>query len=584
MTDELNSAESQPRFKALRVWPVVVLLTIMASLKLLPLIIETESMVVLVASILGPMLAGVLVLLWWITFSRANGTERLVGLLGAMAAAVLVYLMIDPTMQGPGMILIGIPLGTAAFGVAAILLRNNLSFNRTILAVLASLVGFGFTTTLRNDGMWGHGQLDLDWRWNESPEEAMLAARESTPESAIPNVDEQQLETWLSNPEWPQFRGPEGDGRYPGENISSNWTTPPQLIWKTAVGPGWSSFVVSGNLLFTQEQHGEQESVVCYSADEGKEIWKQQINQRFFDPLGGPGPRATPTLANGMLFAQSALGDLQRLDPKTGEVVWSVDIKQVAGSELLTWGFSSSPLVVGDNVVVYAGGDGDKGVLAFNVNSGELNWSAKAGNHSYSSPQLETVDGRKCILILSNDGLNMIDPDTGAALLDYEWKHSSYRATQAHVIDGASILIPTQELGTRRIKVTSSETGFTAAEEWTSRRLKPDFNDFVIFENHAYGFDGRIFICIDLDTGERTWKGGRYGKGQVLLLADSGLLLVASENGEVVLIKADPAKRNEVAKFQALEGRTWNHPVVIGDRLYVRNSQEAACFLLPTSQ
>ena len=183
--------------------------------------------------------------------------------------------------------------------------------------------------------------------------------------------------------------------------------------------------------------------------------------------------------------------------------------------------------------------------------------------------------------MLSNRGLDLLDPQTGAMRLAYEWPVSSYRTLQPKVVGPDTILLPTGEnFGTRRIQISRTNGEFAAQELWTSRYLKPDFNDFVVYQDHAYGFDTSFFTCINLATGERSWKGGRYGKGQVLLLERAGLLLVAGEQGEVVLLKATPEAHTELAKFQALEGKTWNHPVVIGDRLYLRNSQEAACFRL----
>jgi len=138
--------------------------------------------------------------------------------------------------------------------------------------------------------------------------------------------------------------------------------------------------------------------------------------------------------------------------------------------------------------------------------------------------------------------------------------------------------------GTRRIRVTAKDGEFQGEEMWTSRNLKPDFNDLVVHDGHIYGFDTTVFTCIDLETGKRTWSGGRYGKGQVLLQFESGLLVVMSEQGDVVLVKADPKAMTEVGRIQALTGRTWNHPVLIGDRLYIRNSQEAACYRLPLAK
>ena len=184
------------------------------------------------------------------------------------------------------------------------------------------------------------------------------------------------------------------------------------------------------------------------------------------------------------------------------------------------------------------------------------------------------------MLIPTNQGLDILDPLSGKSRLNYEWTTDQYRALQPTML-GNDILIPTgMGYGMGRIQLTSSEGKLSAKELWTSLHMKGDFNDAVVYQNHAFGFDGSIFACIDLETGKRTWKRGRYGSGQVLLLEDTGHLLVISEAGELVLLKADPTKHTELAKVSALEGKTWNHPVLIGDRLYIRNSQEAACFQL----
>ena len=166
--------------------------------------------------------------------------------------------------------------------------------------------------------------------------------------------------------------------------------------------------------------------------------------------------------------------------------------------------------------------------------------------------------------------------------MEYDWKHGGYRALQPQLVDAGSVVLASERsTGTRRVKLTGTENGFSTEEMWTSRNLKADFNDFVVHDRNIYGFDGGIFACIDLQTGDRQWKGGRYGKGQVLLLEYSGLLLVISERGEGVLVKATPEDHVELSKLKLLNGKTWNHPVVVGDRLFVRNGQEAACYQLP---
>ena len=327
------------------------------------------------------------------------------------------------------------------------------------------------------------------------------------------------------------------------------------------------------------------ETVVCYQADSGREVWTQEIKSRFDDPMGGPGPRATPSIADGALFVLGANGQLMRLKSRTGEVVWQKDLRKVADREPPTWGFSSSPLIVDSSVIVHAGGANEKGILAFHISSGQLQWLSSSGDHSYSSPQRCTLAGEDVVLMLTNIGLDIIDPRTGQHRLKYDWKHNGYRAIQPHFFEDDSLLLATgSRLGTRRIRVARVDGLWKAEELWTTRHLKPDFNDFVIHQGYAYGFNGSGFTCIDLETGRRTWKKGQYGKGQVLLLERSGLLLISGEYGDVTLLKADPLAHTEVASFNAIEGKTWNHPVVVGDRLYIRNSQEAACYLLTLAE
>jgi outer membrane protein assembly factor BamB len=276
------------------------------------------------------------------------------------------------------------------------------------------------------------------------------------------------------------------------------------------------------------------------------------------------------------------MGHLQRLDAKTGESIWQKNLCDVANRKPPMWGYCSSPLVVGSTLIVHAGGSGDKGTLGFDTNDGSLRWSAASGKQAYSSPQLCKVANEMYLLMMSERGLELLDPKTGEVRLEYDWKHSGYRALQPHVVDGNTILLPTGlGAGTRRIRIIKNADALSAEEMWTSRNLKPDFNDLVVHEGFAYGFDGTIFTCIDLDNnGEKQWKKGRYGKGQVLLLGNSDVLFVITEKGQGILVKADPGAHTELAKLPMLNDKTWNHPVVVGDRLYGRNAREAACYKL----
>ncbi len=577
---------SASTIKPLRIWPLVLLLSGMLVTRFLPLVIETETRLPIMLTIFGPLVLGALILFWWLFASRAALKEKLIGASIVVAAAVATLASLDPTMMGPGIMLIMAPMGFGLFGISALLVSRWLSYKRTIVIVLCSALGFGFSTLLRSNGMWGDFNLDLVWRWIPSAEDKMLAGDSGAPKIDIQKLSNADLEQSLLNPEWPAFRGSQRDGVLSGVSLAPDWDdTVATPLWKIPVGPGWSSFVVAGNLLFTQEQRGEDEAIVCYDANSGGEVWRQEIHSRFYDPLGGPGPRATPTIVNGQLFVLGANGHLVRLDPKTGKIVWQQDLRKVAEREPPGWGFSTSPLVVDSLVIVHAGGKAEKGIFAFDTESGEVKWSAASGDHSYCSPSLMTIAGQKVIAMLTNQGLNLLNPTDGTVLLDYQDEVQGYRALQPQLLEEDSILIATGiGKGIQKIRVTNKEDKWEAEQVWDSPRLKPDFNDYVVYQGHAYGFDSTIFVCFDLKDGKRKWKGGRYGKGQVLLLKDSGQLLVIGEQGEVVLLKANPEAHVELAKFQAIEGKTWNHPVLIGDQLFVRNSEQAASFRLPLAK
>lgn len=583
-SSEPAAATMSPTLERLRIFPAVILLLAMLAARLLPVVFEDGPMLFWLTAAFGPLLCGLaIVLVWWLMLSRASPVERLIGLLGVVSAFGLTWLSIHPSMVGPGLLLLTGPLGLAAFGVGGVLCGRFRSINRTFVMVLMAAAGFGFSTLIRTEGMWGNFNMTLKWRWAPSAEEQLLTESDSRSSGDITQFSAEEVDAWLAAPEWPSFRGADGSGRQTSGTVAADWDVqPPTELWKVGVGPGWSSFAVAGKLLYTQEQRGPEEAVVCFNADNGQEVWRQQIESRFSDPLGGPGPRATPTLSDGRLYVQGANGQVLCLDARSGDINWQQDLRDLADRTPPEWGFSSSPLVVGSVVVAYAGGRDEKGVFGLDVNSGEVVWSAATGDHSYSSPQLCHLHGQDYVGMLTNAGIVLLEPESGEVRLDYEWATSQYRALQPHVVDGRSLLLPTGlGEGTRRIDVTEQDGQLTAEENWTNTRLKPDFNDFVIDDGFLYGFDGSIVCCVDLETGKRKWKRGRYGKGQILLLENSDLLLVLGEYGDIVLLRADPTKHQELAKISALEGKTWNHPVVTGERLYIRNSQEASCWKLP---
>jgi outer membrane protein assembly factor BamB len=537
-------------------------------------------------------------LVWWLTNRSLPRKERWAVLLAAILGGVIaLFVLRDPSVIAPAVLFYAVPIIITAMTAWLVVTRRSTPAWRRLGLFGIPLVAWIASDMVRMDGLSGENTPVFHWRWSPTGEDQFLAERV--------RLDQEQQQPKLPDAapvavgvhDWPRFRGPNADGAVHGVRIATDWDqSPPKLRWRRRIGPGWSSLTIVANRVFTQEQRGNKEAVVCLEADTGDELWSHEDNARFYEELGGPGPRATPTFAGGQVYALGATGLLNCLDAVTGELKWSQDIVpdvvknpeqgpgEADASQRPMWGYSSSPLVVRDVVIVFAGGAKESSLLAFNANSGEPVWQVDAGRHSYSSPQFVKLDDVEQTLFLSNDELTSVDTETGKVLWRFDSAYKDwYPSTQPHVIGASDLLIAfTESAGTMRLKVKRQGDQWNLEDVWNggTQALKPYFNDFVTYEDSIYGFDGTIFCCVDLETGKRRWKGGRYGGGQVLLLADQGVLVVITEQGEAVLVAANPNEHEELGKFQAIEGKTWNHPTVVKHRLYVRNAEEMACYEL----
>jgi outer membrane protein assembly factor BamB len=552
------------RQKPLRPWPgvVIVLLVWLARFGVPMFLPETVFL-----GALGGIVGGVAIVVWWAFFSRAPRLERW-GAVALMIVALAATWGLNHESMGPlWLVAYAIPILSFVFVAWAVASRRWPEGPRRAAMVATILLTCGVWTLIRTGGITGEMDSDFAWRWTESPEERLLARAGDEP-AALPTVPTVE-ETGAS---WPGFRGPKRDSIVPGMRIDTDWSqSPPVELWRRPIGPGWSSFAVGGDLLYTQEQRGDDEVVSCYRVTTGDLVWRHHDTARFLESNAGPGPRATPTLSDGRVYTFGATGILNVLDAGDGAVAWSRNVASDASAKVPTWGFSSSPLVIDDVVVVAAAGQ----LVGYERATGDPRWFGPEGGASYSSPHLVTIDGVAQILLLSGAGTISVAAADGALL----WEHPAPGAiVQPALTADGNVLTGTDSTGMSRIAVARGPGGWTAEELWASNRLKPNFNDFVVHEGHAYGFDGRILASIDLKDGQRKWKGGRYGNGQLLLLPDQDLLLVVSEKGELALVAATPERFKELARFPALEGKTWNHPVLVGNRLLIRNGQEMAAF------
>ncbi len=520
---------------------------------------------------------------WWLLNRAMRWWEKVLGLVLIITEAGVVGHFADPSITGFTLWAAGFPLVATAVVVWLFLAgRFRIRQVRTGWIAVVTLTWCYFLV-IRFDGADSHLTMKRHWRWTPTAEETFLAGagqKAGTPETST-NKAARLAEA--SGDDWVEFRGTNRDGVIRSGPIATDWSTqPPRQVWRRSVGPAWSSVIVVGNRLFTQEQRGEKETVDCYDAATGEPVWTHEDTTRFEEAVSGPGPRATPTYSKRRTFSLGGTGLLNCLEAETGKVIWSRDIKEASGAAVPMWAFSSSPLVAGDLVIVYAGGKNGKGLLAYRSQSGEVAWSAEAGESSYSSPQLTTLCGVPQCLMLQDAGLSAFDVSTGRKL----WEtgvpmKGAPRCGQPRLVDGDRLLVASLGgLGCSLLKITHEGDRWSPSTLWESRALKPEFPDFVVHKGHVYGFDVGMFCCLNVDDGKRDWKDGRYGRGQVMVLQDQNLLLVSSETGDLVLLAADPAEHREIGRFKALEGKTWNHPVLVGDRIYHRNAEEMVCYSL----
>jgi len=526
--------------------------------------------------VFGGLLGGLAVVVWWAFFSRAPRFDRwsavvlMVGLL--LITKQFLDKSIATSMMGLMFTVYSIPVLSLAFIFWAVGSRNLTTLKRRATMAATIILASGIWAFLRTDGMNAEAHQDIVWRWAKSSEERMLAHVDDKLKS-MP-ADSVSLS---KEPEWPGFRGINRDDIVHGTKIGSDWTkSPPVEMWRRPVGPGCSSFAIHGSLLFTQEQRGEYEMVTCYDINTGELVWKHGDKARFWDSHAGAGPRSTPTLYNGRVYTLGGTGILNVLDERTGLVIWSRNAASDNDVKVLTWGFTGSPMVVNDIVVVSLSGK----PAGYDAANGKFRWTGSDGGNGYSSPHLVTIDSVPQIILMSQAGAVSVDPLDGKQLWQYAWPVMD-RILQPALIEGGDFLFEGEAKGISRVTVSHTNGEWTAKQLWTSAAMKQNFNDFIIHKGHAYGYDGAAIACLDLKDGALRWRGAPY-RGFSILLADQDQLLILTEKGELVMAEATPGRFRELARIKALKDRTWNHPALAGNILVVRNNKEMVAYRLQT--
>jgi outer membrane protein assembly factor BamB len=398
--------------------------------------------------------------------------------------------------------------------------------------------------------------------------------------------------------DFPQFLGPKRNGVIDRRTFDTDWNaTPPKLLWKQSIGAGWSGFAVAGDLAVTMEQRDQEQWVTCYQASTGKLRWKYAEPAFHSHPLGGVGPRSTPTIVNrSTVYALTTNGILVALDLDSGKRLLRIDLFSLAGIsekidlQSVAWGRSASPLVEDGLVIVPFGkptadqADPYQTLIALNATTFEVAWTASGDQVSYASPvRWKTADGTDCVVSVNEKSVAAYRIKTGEKLWSYPWDGSSSgpaNCTNPLLVDNQRLIVSKgYGSGAMQLEVLNNEV----TERWHERGLlKTKFTNPVIRDGYAYALSDGAVQVVDIAEGKQQWiqgRSGRYGQGQLLLVED--VLLVQCEEGDIALVNATPEGFEELARVPAITGVTWNNPALAGNLLLVRSGSEAAALQLP---
>ena len=378
-----------------------------------------------------------------------------------------------------------------------------------------------------------------------------------------------------STAEWAQWRGPNRDGISSETGFLKNWPQEgPKVLWHIPLGDGYSGISIAQGKVYTMVAEGNDEYVICLDTSSGEEVWRFRSGAKFTESRGD-GPRSMPTVHGDSVFALGAEGKLYALDAGDGTKLWAHNFVEEFDSKIPTWGFSSSPLIEGDLVLVEAGGTDEKSIVAFDKKSGDVVWTTHTDEVGYSSPIAIDFGGVRQIIFLTSKTLLSVAPEDGQIYWKYAWPEGINIATPIFIPDDKIFISASYDKGAVLLKMTTDEDGIGIEEVWKSRVMKNHFNSSVLQGDYLYGFDNAILTCIEANTGEEQWQQRGFEKGS-LLLAD-GYLIILGEGGKLALAEANPSEYNEKARFQLFDDKCWTVPTLAGGKLYIRNQKEMVC-------
>jgi outer membrane protein assembly factor BamB len=383
------------------------------------------------------------------------------------------------------------------------------------------------------------------------------------------------LPTVVSNKavdDWPQWRGPKRDGISGEKGLLKSWPAGgPKLLWRASgAGNGYSSFAVAAGKVYTMGARDAVEYVMAFNAADGKKLWETRLGNRFSNDMGD-GPRSTPTIDGNRLYVSGGSGDVAALELATGKPVWHINVLKEFGGSNIRWGFSESPLVLEDRVLINAGAR-NASVVALNKSNGWVLWKSGSDEAGYSSAVVHEIGGvRQAIFFTASRALG-VDVNTGKQLWSYNQVSNQTANIATPIVRGNRVFLSSDYgTGAGLLELSGGAGGITAREVYFTREMRNHHASSILVGDHLYGFSSSILTAMKFDTGEVAWKDRSVGKGS-MVYADDRLYLF-SENGVVGLAEANPSGYKEHGRFeiQAGNAKTWSHPVVANGTLYLKD-------------
>ncbi|MFQ5630019.1 MAG: PQQ-binding-like beta-propeller repeat protein [bacterium] len=377
--------------------------------------------------------------------------------------------------------------------------------------------------------------------------------------------------------DWPRFRGQDGNGVSQETGLLRSWPeSGPEALWRIPLGVSYSGIAVSGEHVFTMDSDTTSEYLMCLNAANGTQIWRTPVGPLYKNSYGD-GPRATPTIDGERIYALGANGNLIAAQRASGEIQWRVDLKSAFTFKQpqYWWGFSGSPFIENDLLLLQVAGDGENTIAAFNKNSGQVVWTSYEGFAAYSTPIAIDFNGKHQYVFVTAENIVSLSPE-GKVNWNYNWGGWFIKIAMPVFVPPDKIFVSAPYgIGAALLQMLPEDDSIAVRELWKSNVMSNHFHTSVLLDKYLYGFDNGTFKCIEAETGKQLWAKRRLGKGS-LIYAD-GLFIVLSDRGKLVLVEANPQEYVELASAQVLQGRSWTPPTLANGRLYLRNQKELVC-------